>query len=195
MAAWSWGRGLGAAVLSTIVIGIPTDVIDTSWFTRMTPVRWWEYPVLGVTAVLTGLWFAMRARSDEGAPSGKMFGTSVLSALAVGCPICNKVVVGLLGVSGALSVWAPIQPALAAVSLALLVVAVTIRWRRRGCTTAGCAAEPVSREWAEDSGDEEEQRAAGQQGHSSGDRARETAGERTPLAARERAAVGELGQP
>lgn len=194
MAAWSWRRGLGAAVLSTIVIGIPTDVIDTPWFTRMTPVRWWEYPVLGITAVLTGLWFAMRARSGEGAPSGKMFGTSVLSALAVGCPICNKVVVGLLGVSGALSIWAPIQPALAAVSLALLVVAVTIRWRR-GCTAATCAGDPASGQRAEDPGDEEEQRAAGQQRHSGCERPRETTGDSAPPAAGQRVPVGELSQP
>jgi len=37
-------------------------------------------------------------------------GASVLATFAIGCPICNKLVVALLGVSGALTCWAPLQP-------------------------------------------------------------------------------------
>lgn len=44
----------------------------------------------------------------------------VLSAFAVGCPICNKLVVALVGVSGALNVWAPVQPLVGMAALALL---------------------------------------------------------------------------
>jgi hypothetical protein len=36
----------------------------------------------------------------------------LLSTFAVGCPIGNKLVVALIGVSGALSYWAPLQPIL-----------------------------------------------------------------------------------
>jgi hypothetical protein len=56
----------------------------------------------------------------------------------VGCPICNKIVVALLGVSGALGVWAPVQPILAVLSLALLATAVFVLWRR-GCQAGTCA--------------------------------------------------------
>ncbi|MDP2349767.1 MAG: hypothetical protein Q8M74_01255 [Chloroflexota bacterium] len=49
--------------------------------------------------------------------------------LAIGCPICNKLALMLLGTSGALSIWAPIQPVLGAGSLVLL--AVTAAWRIR----------------------------------------------------------------
>ena len=136
--AWRWGRGLLAAVLSALVVGVPTDVIDTAWFTRMTPVRWWEYPVLALTAVLTGLWFAIvRSAADDRGRAG-VFGTSLLSTLAVGCPVCNKVVIGLVGVSGALGVWAPIQPVLAVASVGVLGAAVVVRWRRRACGPDGC---------------------------------------------------------
>lgn len=31
---------------------------------------------------------------------------------AVGCPACNKIAVILLGTSGALNLWAPVQPVL-----------------------------------------------------------------------------------
>jgi hypothetical protein len=49
--------------------------------------------------------------------------------LAIGCPICNKLALVLLGTSGALSIWAPIQPVLGGLSLVLL--AVTAAWRVR----------------------------------------------------------------
>ena len=143
---WRWGRGALAAVLSALVVGVPTDVLDTAYFTRMTPVRWWEYPVLALTAVLTGLWFAItRAGADERGRVG-VLGTTFLSTLAVGCPVCNKIVIGLLGMSGALGVWAPIQPVLAVASLVLLGAAVIVRWRRRACTPDSCAPTDVRAE-------------------------------------------------
>jgi hypothetical protein len=49
--------------------------------------------------------------------------------LAIGCPLCNKLALLLLGTSGALSIWAPIQPVLGAASLVLL--AATAVWRLR----------------------------------------------------------------
>ncbi|MGH3451903.1 MAG: hypothetical protein ACRDQW_14535 [Haloechinothrix sp.] len=32
--------GVAAAGLSSLIVGVPTDVIATDFFTRMTPVRW-----------------------------------------------------------------------------------------------------------------------------------------------------------
>ena len=49
--------------------------------------------------------------------------------LAIGCPVCNKVALVLLGASGAMSIWAPLQPIIGAASLGLLVV--TAIWRMR----------------------------------------------------------------
>jgi hypothetical protein len=134
--AFAWPRALLAVVASALVVGVPTDVIENDFFTRMTPVRSWEYPVLALTAVLTGLWVGIRRQSGAGA--APVAGTSVLSALAVGCPVCNKIVVALLGISGALSIWAPVQPVLAVLSLTALAAAVVIRWRRRDCPTEAC---------------------------------------------------------
>lgn len=58
--------------------------------------------------------------------------------LAIGCPVCNKLALLLLGTSGALSIWAPIQPVLGAASLALLTgtVAWRLRLRASGATCA-----------------------------------------------------------
>ena len=74
---------------------------------------------------------------DSGSRSG--IGGSVLSLLAVGCPICNKVVVMAIGVTGALNVWAPMQPLLGVLSVFLLLWAL----RRRLTGERFCAIQPA----------------------------------------------------
>ncbi|GAB3685426.1 hypothetical protein GCM10027597_35910 [Saccharopolyspora tripterygii] len=113
-----------------MAVGVPTDVLNTPWFTRMTPVRWWELPVLVATALLTGAWIAV-GRSGSRRRKASVFGSNALSILAVGCPVCNKIVVWLLGVSGSLAIWAPLQPVLAVGSLMLLASAVLVRLVQR----------------------------------------------------------------
>lgn len=49
--------------------------------------------------------------------------------LAIGCPLCNKLVLLLLGASGAMSIFAPMQPVIGAASL--VVLAGTLAWRMR----------------------------------------------------------------
>lgn len=125
--------GVLAAVIVGLVIGIPTGIIETSWYTRMTPVLWWNYPVWALTALLSGALAATYVRdSSVHVPvteGGKTFTGTMLSLFAVGCPICNKLVVLALGVSGALTWFASIQPLFAAASLGLLAYA--LRARRR----------------------------------------------------------------
>ena len=50
-----------------------------------------------------------------GRPSGPM--ASIGAFLAIGCPVCNKIALVLLGTSGAMTVFAPLQPVIGAVSL------------------------------------------------------------------------------
>lgn len=122
---------LGAAV-AALMIGIPTDVIPNPIFGRMTPVRVQDYVFLIVTALLTGILAASYALPQTRACSiqqGRATAGGLLSFLAIGCPTCNKIIVLLLGTSGAVSIFGPIQPLLAAVSFALLLLAIWIRWR------------------------------------------------------------------
>lgn len=130
--------GVGAGLVVALMIGVPTGIIETSWYTRMTPVLWWNYPVWVLSSVLSGALAATYVR-DPSVPvppteGAKTFTGTMLSLFAVGCPICNKLVVLALGVSGALSWFAPIQPFLAVASLGLLAYAL---WARRR-TAAAC---------------------------------------------------------
>ena len=65
----------------------------------------------------------------------------VAAFLAIGCPLCNKIALLLLGASGALSVFAPLQPVIGAASLALLVG--TLAWRLRLIASGGSCAVPA----------------------------------------------------
>lgn len=110
-----------AAVAALLVTGIPTAMIDNSWFTRMTPITWWSYPVWILSALLVGLLAATYVGIPQAGGVKSAAGGGLLTTLAVGCPTCNKLVVMALGTSGALTIWAPLQPILALASLVLLV--------------------------------------------------------------------------
>ena len=129
--------GLVAAVATALLIGIPTGIIETPWYQRMTPVLWWNYPVWAVSSILTGALAATYVRDPAlevpATQGAQTFLGGALSLFAVGCPICNKLVVAAIGVSGALNWFAPIQPVLALASLALLGYAL---WARRRTAVA-----------------------------------------------------------
>ena len=133
----SWGArryvvaiaaGLGWLFLS----GLPTEMFDTPLFTRMTPVVWWDYPfwIAGAVLVglLTGTYVSDRAGDRTGgSQQGKALGGGLLSVFAIGCPVCNKLVVLALGAGGALTYFAPVQPLLGLLSVGLLLYALRVR--------------------------------------------------------------------
>jgi hypothetical protein len=81
-----------------------------------------------------------RATETRGTTLGTLAGFGAF--LAIGCPVCNKIALVLLGTSGALTIFAPIQPVIGAVSLTLL--AGTLAWRLRSRATGGaCAVRPA----------------------------------------------------
>lgn len=145
----SWmPRQFGVAALAAVgvalLIGVPTDVIPNPVFGRPVPVTWWSYPTLIVTAVLGGLLAATYVRQptpddvpsiqfddldDLDAPTRTGSVAGLLSFFAVGCPVCNKLVIVAIGTTGARHWFEPLQPALAAVSIGLLWWAVRARLR------------------------------------------------------------------
>ena len=130
-----WSVAAAGAIVTALAVGIPTDVIPNPIFGRQVDVTWWSVPVLVVTAVLAGLLLATYVRddgrteltADRPARSGGFGG--LLSYFAVGCPVCNKLVVIALGTVGARRWFEPIQPLLALASLVLLALALSARLR------------------------------------------------------------------
>jgi len=129
-----WLTALGGAVVVALAVGLPTDVIPNPIFGRPVDVTWWSYPSLIITSVLGGLLLATYV-SDQQLVARKRTGIAggLLGFFAIGCPVCNKLVVIALGTSGALDWFAPTQPLLALLSMTLLAVA--LRQRLRGATS------------------------------------------------------------
>lgn len=142
---WSarrWLVAAAAAVVVALLVGLPTDVIPNPVFGRPVPVTWWSYPVLVVTALLGGLLAATYVRepgtvtnaatgstADDERPARRGGVAGLLSFFAVGCPVCNKLVVIALGTVGARQWFEPIQPLLALVSIVLMAIALRTRLR------------------------------------------------------------------
>lgn len=160
MAAWSvigsWGRrqwlvAAAAAIGYTLVVAVPTDLVDTPVFSREIPPTWWAWPSLVISAILVGLLSAtyvsgpdsaqgsdgdradlLPAEPDERSLSA--YAGGFLSFFAVGCPVCNKLVLLALGYTGALTWFQPLQPILQLLGFGLLAWAL----RRRLSAARSC---------------------------------------------------------
>jgi hypothetical protein len=125
------------AALSALLLGIPTAIIPNPVFHRIVDAGPSNYFFWASTSVVTGALLATyalpRTINDRATEAG--LGGGFLAYLAVGCPLCNKAVVALLGASGAVTIFQPIQPFLGALGLVLASIALVIRIRgiRRGC--------------------------------------------------------------
>ena len=128
-------RTVLAAVFATVgtalLIGVPTDVVANPWFSRQVPVRPLDVIVLIALSLLTGALVATYTLAGDsgGAVPRAGIGSGILGWFAVGCPVCNKLVVALLGASGATSIFEPIQPALGLAAIVLAAAALVIRVR------------------------------------------------------------------
>ncbi len=138
-----WLAAAAAALGTAVFIGVPTRLIPTPLFSRAVPVTWWAWPTLVVTALLSGLVIATYVRlpgTEQGNDTTRMASVGgFLSFFAVGCPVCNKIVVLAIGVTGALKFFAPIQPILAIASLGLLGWSLRVRLRGEVACPVGSA--------------------------------------------------------
>ena len=151
-----------------VAFGLVTAIIPNSVFGRGTPpepfaVAVWlaSAPLIGVVMATyfaptpaigpfalgpAGPW-GPSGSSGPSVPGVRRDGTTLgtlggfAAFIAIGCPTCNKIALILLGASGATSVFAPIQPFIGAVSLALL--AGTLVWRLRLRVRGGACAVPA----------------------------------------------------
>lgn len=124
-------RAVPYALVAAVVIGVPSDLIDTPLFGRPVETRPIDYIIWAVTSALIGLVFAIRLptthREEQERNEVRTIWSGFASFLAVGCPVCNQFVVALIGTGGALSWWAPIQPIVGAVAIGLVLWALRSR--------------------------------------------------------------------
>ena len=138
------------AIVSLLAFGLVAAIIPNPVFGRQIPPEPFAIAVWLVSAPLMGLLGATYSAAatptatatlsiplvlDPAGGSSARQGTTLGTAaslgafLAIGCPVCNKIALVLLGASGAMTLFAPLQPLIGAVSLVLL--AGTLAWRFR----------------------------------------------------------------
>jgi hypothetical protein len=127
----TWLRAVPYGLVAAVFIAVPSDLIDTKFFGRPVPIRAIDYVILAVTAGLIGLILAIQVpKSDETeSQDTRTIWGGFVSFLAVGCPVCNQAVVALIGTSGALAWWAPVQPFVGLAAVALLLYTLRLRLR------------------------------------------------------------------
>jgi len=140
-----WGLSALYTLGAALLIGIPTVLIPNHLFIRMTPTSLQDFGIWGVSVVFIGPLMALatlypigtttHAQKRLSAGSGRALAGTLLSFFSVGCPICNKLVVLLLGLSGAMTFFNPLRPFLGIASIVLLSVTLFLRVRvlRSGC--------------------------------------------------------------
>lgn len=130
------GVGAIAALATALILGVPTDVVPNPWFGREIGVRTFDVVVLVVLSVLSGALVASYVIRPEisTSPGGAGLGAGALGWFAIGCPVCNKLIVAMVGASGASGAFASIQPVLGLAAVGLAAAALVLRFRalRRG---------------------------------------------------------------
>lgn len=131
---WStrrWTVAAAAAVAMFLFVAFATALIANPIFGRAIEPTSWAIPVTILTSLLSGLLFATYVQNPNASESKSEFRSytagSVLTFFAVGCPVCNKLVLITLGTSGAIQWFAPIQPLLALAAVLLLLWALQKR--------------------------------------------------------------------
>lgn len=148
---WTWPRwavATAASTLTGVAIAVPTALIRTPWFGREVPPTWWSVPLLLASALLSGVlaatYVADQPAQEPVAPR-RALGGGLLTFLAVGCPVCNKLVLMALGTTGAISWFAPVQLPLGVIAVGLLLHAVRQRLRTADGCVVGAPADAAVR--------------------------------------------------
>jgi hypothetical protein len=143
---WSarrWRVALLGGIATAVLVALPTAVIPNPIFGRAVEVTWWSYPIVVLTGILGGLLLATYVKepwmetetAEEQTEDKKASKLGIAGAFvayfAVGCPVCNKLVLLALGASGAMTWFAPLQPFLAIASVILMAVALRIRLKNQ----------------------------------------------------------------
>lgn len=121
--------GLGAALLFFIAAGMTTAVIVNPVFDRMSPVTTLDWAFLILTSLLGGVFVALHTHhaSTRKVCTASAMGGVFGGILGFGCATCNAIIVGILGVGGALAFVEPYRPLIGLVGIGLLSYAVAAK--------------------------------------------------------------------
>lgn len=131
------GIGLLSFVGFVLLFGIPTALLPTPWFMRMMPARALDYVFLLINSALLGSYVGLITFEKHRYPVKDEAVTitgGIANFLAVGCPICNKLFVALLGFSAIMTYVEPARVWLGLLSTGIVAGALLFKLRKlKGC--------------------------------------------------------------
>ncbi|MHB9288914.1 hypothetical protein ACKVMT_17940 [Halobacteriales archaeon Cl-PHB] len=125
-----WLLGAGVGLGTTLLLGVVTGLIPNSIYVRMVPRRPADYVFLLATGAFAGAFVVQQRRVSE--PLGDRYaaGGVVGGLLAFGCPVCNVVLVSLVGSSTLMTYFEPLRPLLGVLSVGLFAGLLYYQHRR-----------------------------------------------------------------
>ena len=115
--------GVVSGIVVFLVFGIPTALIPTGLFKRMTQVTFFDYLFLILIPILFGIFIFLHLnRNRTNKKTCAATGGFVSGWLAVICPICTSFLVYIFGASTLLTYFDPVRPVFGALSVAILSI-------------------------------------------------------------------------
>lgn len=119
-------KGMLVGLLVLAFVGTVTALWPNPLFARMTPSGTTETVLLTLGAALIGVFTAVRRPA---CPARRVGLGGVLGFLGIACPVCNKLLVLLLGAPILMTYYEPIRLHVAAAGVLLLAIAVMREFR------------------------------------------------------------------
>lgn len=123
-------RGAAAAAAMFVLLGTLAALWNNPFFMRMTPAGGFEIGLLLLQSVLAGVYLGLPA-----SPCGKRTAGAgaIVGFLGIACPVCNKLLVLLVGGTLLLEYFEPIRLYVALGGALLLAAAVWLKLSRPEC--------------------------------------------------------------
>lgn len=102
-----------------VLFGIPTALVPSPWFARMTSPTTADYLFLTINSALLALYIVRRYQHHGTATAG-----TCSNIFAISCPLCNKLLIALIGASAVLTYVEPMRIWLGIASTLLLLFAI-----------------------------------------------------------------------
>ena len=116
----------GAAVAATMFVGLGTVAAlwENPLFMRMTPTGSFEIALLLLQSALAGVYVGLPQRRCGTRTAGA---GALIGFLGIACPVCNKVLVLLVGSTLLLAYYEPVRLHVALAGVALLAAAIWLK--------------------------------------------------------------------
>lgn len=126
--------GALCAIIAFLILGIPTALIPTGFYKRMTPPTIIDYSILSIVSILIGANASVYFYKKFGQKNGlAALGSGFLGFFAISCPICVSFLVAIFGTAFMLAYYDPIRPLLGAISIVVLSATLLFNLKNLNC--------------------------------------------------------------